>query len=244
MTYERIIQGRRYFEGDAVVRGLLPSNPLQYMISGKYMDTETFCLEWMDNRDEILKIYDVIVDNHRKLYPIVAESPVSHVNYGGNVTVEIIGLENFEKYYIPSYNEAAEIMREHGKLTGSHFDANCKVLSKAIAESELDYVEAFTPYPDTDMTLKEAREAWPDKILWLNFPSSMHLESDDKIENTTVELLNELDSVDGVIMGITEKMPETRWRNSCRAIMDGLNRHSKENPTLYDEPKLDRAFSL
>jgi len=28
----------------------------------------------------------------------------------------------------------------------------------------LDYIEAFTPAPDTDMTLAAARKAWPDKV--------------------------------------------------------------------------------
>ena len=42
-------------------------------------------------------------------------------------------------------------------------------LPAAIAGTSLDYIEAFTPAPDTDMTLGAAREAWPGKVLWLNF---------------------------------------------------------------------------
>jgi len=41
--------------------------------------------------------------------------------------------------------------------------------------------------------------------------------------------------MDGVIMGITEDMPPERWQNSCRAIMDGLDRHAREKPELYRE---------
>ena len=52
----------------------------------------------------------------------------------------------------------------------------------AIAATDLDYIEAFTPAPDTDMTLAEARKAWPDKVLWLNYPSSLHLKSDARVE--------------------------------------------------------------
>jgi hypothetical protein len=34
-------------------------------------------------------------------------------------------------------------------------------------------------------------------------------------------------------MGITEDIPEHRWRGSCRAIMDGLDRHARERPETY-----------
>jgi hypothetical protein len=187
----------------------------------------------MDHRDELLKLYDALVQNRRRIYPLVAQSPCLHANYGGNVTPEIIGLENFERYYVPHYNEAAEIMHKHGKLIGSHLDANCRLLSRAVAGTALDYIEAFTPAPDTDMTLKQARDVWPDKVLWLNFPSSVHLRPDSRVEQFTVEMLDELGTIDGLIVGITEDIPPERWQFSCTAIMDGLDRHARTHPELY-----------
>ena len=219
---------------DIILRSGFGLEPLQTLITGGYLDMEDFCMEWMDNRDEILKLYDIIVEKRRQVYPLVAESPASHANYGGNVVVNLIGPENFEKYYLPHYYEAAEVMHKHGKFIGTHLDGNCRLIAKAVADSALDYIEAFTPAPDTDMTLKEARQSWPNKILWLNFPSSMHLLPDNEVRKNTIALLDELDSVDGVIMGITEDIPESRWRNSCQAIMDGLSMHAQQNPKLYN----------
>ena len=231
--YEAFARAQDSFGEDAIFRAALGLEPLQALISGPMIGTENFCIQWMDNRDEILKLYDAMVENRRRIYPIVAQSPVLHANYGGNVTPEIIGLETFEKYYVQHYNEAAEIMHRHGKLVGCHFDANCKLLSRAIAGTDLDYIEAFTPYPDTDMTLAEARKAWPDKTHWLNFPSSLHLNTDEQVEQATVDLLNEVDVMGGLLIGITEDIPVHRWRDSCRAIMSGLERHAREYPHLY-----------
>ncbi len=213
--------------GDAIFRAGFGLEPLQALISGIFMETATFCIEWMDRRDEVLKLYAAIVENRRRVYPLVADSPASHANYGGNVVPEIIGPAAFEEYYVPHYNEAAEIMHRQGKLIGSHFDANCRLLSEAIANTELDYIEAFTPAPDTDMTLAAARKAWPDKVLWLNFPSSLHLGTESDITRATIGMLNELDSTDGVIMGITEDIPPDKWQRSCKAIMDGLEQFSE-----------------
>jgi len=239
--YEKAVRAQAEYGKDAIFRSGFGLEPLQTLISGNMMDTQTFCMEWMDNRDEILKLYSAIAENRRKIYPIVAESSILHSNYGGNVTPEIISPEMFARYYVPHYEEAAEIMHKNGKLIGCHFDANCKLLSSAIAETDLDYIEAFTPAPDTDMTLGEARKAWPDKVLWLNYPSSLHLKPDAEIEQATVDMLNELDSIDGLIVGITEDIPQHRWQDSCRAIMDGLDRHARENPELYEPREHSRG---
>ena len=232
-SYQAFARAQADFGEDAIFRAAFGLEPLQSLISGMLMDMQTFCLEWMDRRDEILRLYRALVENRRKIYPLVAQSPALHANYGGNVTPEIIGLKTFEDYYLPHYDEAAEVMHRHGKLIGCHFDANCKLLSEAIARTNLDYIEAFTPAPDTDMTLAEARRAWPDKVLWLNFPSSRHLNPDHEIEQITVDLLNEAQTVDGLLMGITEDMPPDRWQNSCRAIMRGLERHARDCPQRY-----------
>ena len=73
----------------------------------------------------------------------------------------------------------------------------------------------------------------PDKVLWLNYPSSIHLQDDAQVEQATVDLLNELPTTRGLIMGITEDMPPHRWRDSCRAIMRGLERHTHDHPHMY-----------
>jgi len=232
-NYEALSRAQAAYGEDAIFRADLELEPLQTLISGHYMNMATFCMEWMDHRAQVLGLYQALVEKRRETYPIVAQAPVLHSNYGGNVVPEIISPGMFEEYYAPHYNEAAAVLHAHGKLIGSHFDANCQRLARVIGATDLDYIEAFTPAPDTDMTLGEARQAWPDKVLWLNFPSSVHLKPDVQVEQAMVEMLEQLTSVNGLLVGITEDMPPERWQHSCRAIMDGLERHAKENPGMY-----------
>jgi hypothetical protein len=240
--YDAFLEAEARFGEDAIFRVGFGLEPMQTLISGNLMNMEDFCIQWMDNRDEILKLYDAVVEKRRQLYPLVANSPCLHANYGGNVVPEIVGPEMFRKYYLPHYNEAAEAMHRHGKLIGCHFDDDCRLLSGVIGETDLDYIEAFTPAPDTDMSLADARAAWPDKVLWLNFPSSRHLKSPEEVEAFTVGLIDQARTPDGVIVGITEDIPADRWQRSCKAIMDGLDRHAREHPALYARaPKRRRA---
>ena len=231
--YDVYSRAERLFGEDGIFRASFGLEPLQTLISGEMMAMQDFCIEWMDRRDEVLKLYDAVVESKRRLYPIVAASPALHANYGGNVVPEVIGRDAFGRYYLQHYAEAAEIMHAHGKLIGSHLDGNNRIIADLVAQTPLDYIEAFTPAPDTDMSLADARAAWPGKVLWLNYPSSLHLDTDEQVETATFALLDELDTCQGVIMGITEDMPEERWRSSLVAIMDGLDRHAETYPGHY-----------
>ncbi|KPK66050.1 MAG: hypothetical protein AMK73_01175 [Planctomycetes bacterium SM23_32] len=232
-NYEEFARAEAWRGEDFIMRAGISAEPLQALVSGVMMSMEDFCVQWMENRDEVLRLYEALVEKRRQVYPLVARSPATHANYGGNVVPEIIGPDVFRDYYVPHYDEAAGVLHEHGKLIGCHFDANNRLIADAIAATDLDYVEAFTPAPDTDMSLGEARAAWPDKVLWLNFPSSVHVRPDEGVEQFTVDMLDQVDSVDGLLVGITEDMPPGRWRGSCRAIMDGLERHARRRPDLY-----------
>ncbi|MDD4774531.1 MAG: hypothetical protein PHZ09_13160, partial [Eubacteriales bacterium] len=93
-----------------VVRDDIGLEPMQRIISD--FGTAAFCIEWMDNRDEILRLYDILREKMAQIYPIVAESPFRFSNYGGNVTPEVIGRRVFEQYYLPVYAEACEVFHK------------------------------------------------------------------------------------------------------------------------------------
>lgn len=225
-AYDAWIKKDREMGGDAVMRGGVGYSPLQHIIH-RVMGVEVFAIEWMERRDEVLKLYDALVENRRRLYPILAESPCKWFNYGGNVSPEIVGEERFREYYVPNYEEFAEVLHAGGKKVGVHFDANTRVIADAIADTSLDYIEAFSPAPDTDMRVAEARAAWPDKALWINYPSSVFLRSDEEMERVTVEMLKEAAPGNGFLIGITEDMPPDRWIDGCMTINRAVQEHGR-----------------
>ena len=171
----------------------------------------------------------------RRAYEIAATSPALAIMCGGNYAPEMLGLERFREFVLPHWEEAGSILHEGGKLMGCHLDANNQLWAPEIGASPLDWIEAFTPAPDTDMTLTAARAAWPGKTMFINFPSSVHLETDERIRQTTRALLLEAAPGDRFIVGITENVPENRWRDSFRAILETLNE--------YGELPIDRNMS-
>ncbi|HOJ22889.1 MAG TPA: hypothetical protein PLY56_15280, partial [Armatimonadota bacterium] len=66
--------------------------------------------------------------------------------------------------------------------------------------------------------MADAREVWADKVLWINYPSSVHLASIETIEETTRQILRDAAPGDRLLVGITEDVPENRWRENFLAI--------------------------
>ncbi|MBN1671596.1 MAG: hypothetical protein JXR37_11210 [Kiritimatiellae bacterium] len=215
--YEAFAAAERALGEDVILRAGVGATPLHQIMIG-WMGVETFAVEWMDRRDEIMTLYDALVQQQRRIYPLVAKSPALHANYGGNETGNVMGRERFEQFVVPHYNEAAEIFHQHGKFLGSHLDGNNRVWADLVAGSGLDYIEAFTPAPDCDMTLAEAMAAWPGKVLWINFTSSAHLRPVPGVEAETRKLLQEAAPADRLIVGITEDIPQERWQQNLLAI--------------------------
>ncbi len=221
-NYDAFAKARERYGDGSFLRANFGYSPLQEILYS-FMGVEQFSIEWAERRDDLMKLYDALTENHRKAYQLMADSPAMAVNYGGNVSPEIMGIDRFRRYILPHYEEAAEILHRKGKLIGVHFDANNLALADAIAESSLDYVEAFTPPPDCDMSVAEARRRWPDKVLWINFPSSVHHDGVSAVEELMRQILREAAPGNGFLVGITEDVPDYAWPETFPAIARVIN---------------------
>jgi hypothetical protein len=218
-NYEAYAAAEKWMGEDVIMRGGVGGQPL-HTIMIHWMGAEVFAVEWMERRDEILKLVDAMNRKLREVFPLVAAAPITHANFGGNEVPEVMGPPRYREFCLPLISECAEHFHRHGKLLGSHMDGNNKPWAADLAASGLDYIEAFTPSPDTDLTLAEALAAWPDKVIWVNFPSSLHLASLDTIRRTTRELIEAARGTHRLILGITEDIPEDRWQGNLLAISE------------------------
>jgi hypothetical protein len=86
-------------------------------------------------------------------------------------------------------------------------------------------VEAFTPPPMGNYSVAEARAAWGDRPIWINFPSSTFLYGPEEIEAVAKEILRQAAPGNAFLFGITENMPSNRWQEGLKAIGRVLERY-------------------
>jgi uroporphyrinogen-III decarboxylase len=209
--------------GDGYVMTHIGYSPLMQMLV-HYLGLEQFSIDMAEHPDEFFGLYELLKERRRVLYEIMANSPSEIVLYCGNVHPEIMGRERFERYILPCYDEAADVLHAKGKMIGVHLDADNRVFAPAVARSKIDLVEAFTPPPDCDMSVADARRTWPDKTLWINFPSSVHLATPERIRQVTNGILDQAAGWRRFLIGVTEDIPQDVVLQSLTAIAETICR--------------------
>jgi hypothetical protein len=156
--YDSFAEAEKALGEDVIVRAGVGAMPL-HEIMIHWMGVEAFAVEWADRRDEVLALEKIMASRLREVFPIVASAPITHANFGGNEVPEVMGPVRYEEFCLPLMQECAEAFHGKGRLLGSHMDGNNRPWKHLVAKSGMDYVEAFTPAPSSDMSLAEALEA-------------------------------------------------------------------------------------
>ncbi|MBM4029612.1 MAG: hypothetical protein FJ280_30070 [Planctomycetes bacterium] len=197
-------------------------SPLQEIII-RLMGIEQFSYELAERPDHLWALYDALWRREQRRYEILADAPVEMVQACGNPIASVLGRKRFVDRVLPPLAESAAALHAAGKLQAVHIDGDNAIWAKDLAASPIDILEAFTPAPDTDMTIAQGRQAFKDKILWANFPSSVHLASAETVRATTQEILEAVAPGRRFLLGITEDVPPQCWRTSFNAILDTID---------------------
>ena len=203
--------------GDGLVLVRVAKGPIQeilYQMAG----LERFSIDLSEHGEQLDSLYDVMVRRYDDLYDLAAGVPVEILQAADNITGDVVGDERFRRYCVPCYERHSRRLAGTGKRLAVHMDGRLRPLMEAITDAPFDIVEGFTPAPMGDVSVAQAREAWPDKALWLNFASSVHLQPDEVIAAHTRELIEEAASVRGFAIGVTEDVPAEHCVRSLRAI--------------------------
>ena len=210
-------------EDGFVFAGWMPPSPMVVMM-WQYLGPERFSLHMVDCPEQFFSLYECLRQRQREQYGLCAQSPALVIHSEENLTADMIGLERFVKYCIPCYKEFAACLHESGKLFATHMDGRMKILAAALAESDIDIIEAFCPVPDGDLELSVARQLWTDKILWLNFPSPVHLRPPQQIAEQTRRILHDVTPGERFLLGITEDIPYGAWQVSLPIIAEIISK--------------------
>ncbi len=191
----------------------------------EYTGIERLSADLHDNPLVVERVLSAMMDKSREIWKIVADSPVKFIWCPDNITGVITGPPLFDKYCVPYYREVASVMHEKGKRVMCHMDGMMRRLKDSVRNTDLDIIEAFTPPPDGDLPLSEARKSWHGKVISINFPSSVHIAKLETIRDVTKQLLAEAAPGNGFVIGVTENIPQSVGTKSLSVIAETINEY-------------------
>jgi len=216
-NYDYIRESIRRIGGDGLVYVRLGKVPIQEMLY-QMLGLEKFSLDLYDYPELIESLHDKMMKRYEELFELAARAPVEIILYGDNITSDVVGDKRFRQYCMPAYKRTMEWLSGTGKKLGVHMDGRLASLKQVIGEAKFDIVEAITPPPMGDVSIKEARTLWADKALWINYTSSMLIEAPAAVEAHTRHLIEEAGSKKGFAIGITEDAPVAALETSLGVI--------------------------
>lgn len=172
--------------------------------------------------EEVLGLYDALLNNFRRAAEITAEGPGRYVSLLENFTAETMGPARFRRFHLPVYEEVFPELQRAGKIIGVHYDGRLASCQEPIAGAPIDLLESLTPPPEGDMTLAEARAAFPDKLFWSNLNLETYELPPDSLRATILDAI-EQGAPDGrrFAFEVAEDLPRN-WRDSLPAILEVL----------------------
>jgi hypothetical protein len=225
-SYDQYVQTSDFLGGEGIAMALVWKTPFQTLVYD-WMGPETCYVECMEHPKEFRRLYEVMCAKQRELFEIIAESPAQEVWIGENLTNGVTSPRLFREFCLSFYNEIADLLHKHGKILGCHFDGQLRGLENLIAETKLDFIDAFTPPPIGDLPIEDARASWPDKVILCNFPGNVFFEDGEEIERYTLELLRKVAPGDNFALVTTENFPLHRWVEGFKVLAKVLSEHGQ-----------------
>lgn len=218
-------EAQRRVGEDGLVFARIPRTPLQEMLY-QLMGLDRFAADYQERRDLFDSLFTVMAKRYAEIYDLAAASSAEIVWCADNIYSDMIGPERFQRYIAPEYAAVSARILGTEKLLAVHMDGTLRSLAAEIGTAECHIIEAMTPPPMGDFSIREARTAWPKKALWLNFTSCMHIEPPDVIAEHTRNLLAEAGTTRGFAIGVTEDAPVAALEVSLGVISRVLEEHS------------------
>lgn len=219
--YATYLERESHIGPQAVALVMLGRTPLQTILVD-WVGVEQFGLHLVDLRDEMMALYHALLLHFRKRTEIAAEGPGRFVSVLENFTSDTLGPRRYRELLLPAYEACFPILSEAGKVVGTHYDGQLAACAGLIAQAPIDAIESFTPPPEGDMTLSEARSLWPGKLLWSNINVACYNLPPDELKDLVWSRIAE-GAPDGrrLAFEVSEQYPEN-WRTSLHTVLDAL----------------------
>ncbi len=180
---------------------------------------ERFAFDLADEAPELMDLLELLTDLTLSKLREAVRTPARFIKLWENLAIETLGPLNFRRWVVPLYRKILDILRASGKRLLVHYDGKLRVIAPDLAALELD-IDSLTPPPEGDLTVAEARAAWPEKFLWLHPPLGWFREPRATLQERIRQLVRDAGPRHFCLM-ISEDAP-TNCEEQVPAVLEAL----------------------
>ena len=206
----------------------LPHSPfMQLLVVEAGIEAVTFCeLDAPDEFAETLQSMKMSLDQAAQ---IAVESPVEALMIPENLSSEMVGPNNFEKYIRHTQEEWIEKIKCTGKFSFLHMDGTLKGLLEKEASLGFTVIEAMTPFPVGDLTVEDWEKVAnsPKTIFWGGIPGSYFTASvtDDEFDRHVKEVLSIMRKKPRHVLGVADQVPPDGLEYRVRKVRELVDKY-------------------
>lgn len=214
-------------DGVSVARmGLSPMHRLMR----DFMGYERFFYELHDNPQKVDHLFEILLDQGRKIAQVAAESPAEVIQSCSNFVDAIHTPKIFEKYFVPWFQEVSTLFHSRSKILQTHTDGELRRLLPLFPKTGIDVTEAFSPPPMTSCTASDLKKAWGDKItVWGGIASQLFSDpyTDQEFDDYVISLFKEIAPGCSFIVGVGDNVPVAAKVNRLRRVAELVEKYGE-----------------
>lgn len=183
------------------------------------MGVENAVYAMADFPDVTEAYFRALDESHDRLIDLINTSPIEIINFGDNVHAGTLSPELFKKYVLPAYQHRTERLHTAGKFVHAHWDGDVKPLLPFAQDTGLDGIEAITPKPQGDVSLKEVRKYLGDRMFLIDGIAAVLFNDtypEEELLRQTKECIDLF--APNLILGISDEISSTGDIERIRAV--------------------------
>jgi len=129
---------------------------------------EQFSLDIAVETPQLLDLLDSMNEQLFELFRLSRRSSAVYLKLWENLSIETMGPRLYQKHLVPLYEKIFQTLEGSEKKLIVHYDGKLNSISDAVARLPFHGIDSLTPPPEGDMTIAQARAAWPEKFFWIH----------------------------------------------------------------------------
>jgi uroporphyrinogen-III decarboxylase len=228
--YDALARRRKQVGEQGIVLGYMPRSPFMDLLV-EDCGIETLTLLQLDAQEQLAELMEVKESAHDLASAITVDSPAEALMIPENLSAEMVGPQNFEKYLRRYQTRWAKNIAAAGKYSFVHMDGTLRGLLKQECSVGLTVLEALTPEPVGDVAI----EQWADyagesrTIFWGGLPGVYFtpLIDDAEFDRQVIDVLAVMSQEPRYVLGVADQVPPDALEARVRRVADLVDRYGR-----------------